>query len=98
MMRRGWGFAAVVVLALAAGTGTAGAAIVAHGSVEQVYATDLEPGAKYALVDTGAKVVRTKSADAQGGLLFRGVKPGEGYRVRPAAGGDPSDAVTVLSE
>lgn len=101
MIGRGSGVAAVVVglvLAFGPATGTAAAAISAHGSVEQVYATDLEPGAQMALVDGAGKRVRTKRADAQGGLLFRGVKPGDGYRIRPAAGGEASAPVTVLSE
>ena len=37
------------------------------------------------------------SADALGGLLFRNVKPGGGYRVRLAGGGETSDPLTVLS-
>ena len=33
-----------------------------------------------------------------GGLLFRNVPPGSGYRVRPAAGGEASSPLTVLSK
>ncbi|MFL5845784.1 MAG: CocE/NonD family hydrolase [Solirubrobacteraceae bacterium] len=99
MIRRGSGFAAVVALLLALGAGSASAeaALVAHGSAEQVYATDLAPGTPMVLLDATAKVVRSKKADAQGSVLFRGVKPGDGYRIRPAAGGEPSAPVTVLS-
>ena len=55
----------------------------AHGSVEQVYVTGLAPGAQMSLLNRGGTTVATKQADALGGLLFRNVKPGSGYRVRP---------------
>ena len=73
----------------------AGASFKAGGSVEQVYATGLAPKAKAALVRKG-RTVATKRADALGGLLFRNVKPGSGYRVR-IDGGDVSGPVTVLA-
>jgi predicted acyl esterase len=85
-------------LVCALGAGTAQAAITAHGSVEQVYATGLEPATKFSLVDSAGKVVRTKVSDAQGGLLLRHIEPGDGYRLRPAAGGEASEPVTVLPE
>jgi uncharacterized protein len=71
-------------------------AFTAKGSVEQVYATGLAPGSRLVLLDSAGHRVATKRADAQGGLLFRGVKPGAGYRVR-AADGSQSDPLTVLS-
>ena len=58
----------------------------AHGSVEQVYVTGLAPNAQMSLVNAAGKTVATQPADAQGGLVFRNVTPGSGYRVRPAAG------------
>ena len=98
MPRRDWPLAvAVAVAALAGAAPAAAAAIDARGSVEQVYLTDLVPGARMTLVDARGKIVRTKRADAQGGLLFRQVRPGAGYRVRPAGGGAASAPVTVMS-
>src|SRR5213592_3687730 len=69
----------------------------AHGSVEQVYVTGLTPGAKATLVDAAGKDVKARAADSLGGLLFRNVKPGGGYRIRVADGGATSQALTVLS-
>jgi predicted acyl esterase len=92
----------VAVAALAfgsvAGAGAAqAAAIDAHGSAEQVYVTGLSPGARMSLVDRSGRTVATKRANAQGGLLFRTVRPGTGYRVRPTGGSAESGPVTVLS-
>ena len=49
------------------------------------------------LLNRAGQTVATKRADAQGGLLFRNVKPGAGYRVRPAEEGATSEPLTVLS-
>ena len=68
----------------------------ARGSAGQVYVTGLQPGAQTTLLDSGGRTVATKQADAQGGLLFRKVEPGGGYRVR-RHGGQPSEPLTVLS-
>src|SRR4051812_14866787 len=94
-----WGtrvFACALALALAltAGAGSA-AAFSAHGSVEQVYATGLPAGAKVALVNRAGRTVARGAADPLGGLLFRDVKPGVGYRLR--LGRTRSDPLTVLS-
>jgi predicted acyl esterase len=69
----------------------------AHGSAEQVYITGLSPQARMSLLDARGRVVTSKSADAEGGLLFRNVKPGGGYRVRLDPAGPASDPVTVFS-
>jgi predicted acyl esterase len=79
-----------------AGTGTA-AAFTARGSVEQVYVTDLPPGATVALLDSAGRKVAGRLADAQGAALFRNVKPGIGYRVRQRGRVPLSGALTVLS-
>jgi predicted acyl esterase len=71
-------------------------AFTAGGSVEQVYATGLTPGASTTLLSAKNKKVKTQKANALGGLLFRDVKPGGGYRVRDAQGAR-SDELTVLS-
>lgn len=52
---------------------------VAHGSVEQVYATGLTPGDQIALRDSGDNTVATHTANSLGGVLFREVAPGSGY-------------------
>src|SRR3954464_1886570 len=69
-----------------------------HGSVEQVYVTDLGPGAKLWLLNRRGRTVASKRADAQGGLLFRNVRPGTGYRLRQARKGPKSAPLTVLSK
>src|SRR5947208_1693110 len=90
----------VVALAFASMAGTAAAAdaaVDAHGSVGQVYVTGLGPRAQMTLLNRAGHKVATKRADADGGLLFRNVKPGSGYRVRAAAGSAKSGPLTVLS-
>jgi hypothetical protein len=86
--------AAAVTLTFAA---TASAAeFTARGSAEQVYATGLEPGVRVALLDRKGRTVKRKRANDLGGILFRRVKPGKGYRVR-AKGGGRSKRLTVLT-
>jgi predicted acyl esterase len=89
----------VAALAFAFLTGAAAveASFSAHGSVKQVYVTDLDPGAQMSLLTRAGRTIATKQADPQGGLLFRNVRPGTGYRVRPSAGGAKSGPLTVLS-
>jgi uncharacterized protein len=70
----------------------------AHGSVEQVYATGLLPGAQMSLLNSRGATVYTQSADSLGGLLFRDVTPGTGYRVRLASNGELSEPLTVHSD
>jgi predicted acyl esterase len=72
--------------------------LVAGGSVQQVYVTGARPGEKLALVDRRGATIAQLAAGALGGQVFRGVKPGPGYRVRPAGGGAASRAVTVLPD
>src|SRR6478672_3508687 len=82
--------AALIALALP----SAAQAFDAHGSARQVYVTGLAPGARAQLLKPGGRSV-TRTADAQGGRLFRGLKPGGGYRVR--SGGTTSPPLTVIS-
>ena len=89
--------AAALTLAFVSGTGVAEASFSAHGSVEQVYVTDLAPGAQMSLLNRPGRKVATKRADAQGGLVFREVRPGIGYRVRLSPKGAKSGPLTVLS-
>ena len=87
----------VVALMLALLTGASAAeAFTARGSVEQVYVTDLTPGARTSLVTRTGRTVATRPADALGALLFRNVRPGVGYRVRSAGG--ESGPLTVLTQ
>ncbi len=69
----------------------------ARGSVEQVYATGLEPGQPVDLIDKNGETIETNKATAEGGVLFRRVKPGKGYRVKPQ-GDDASEALQVLTD
>ena len=87
--------ALVAALAHSAPAEAATARLAAHGSAEQVYATALRPGARAELLNARGHVVATRRADAQGGVLFRDVKPGAGYRVRLGSSGDESAALTV---
>src|SRR2546421_2985163 len=80
----------------AAGTGHAAATFTARGSVEQVQVTGARAGARLSLVDRRGRQVGSRRADSLGGLLFRNVRPGAGYRVRQ--GGVRSGSVTVLSD
>ncbi len=68
------------------------------GSVNQVYVTGARPGEHLALVNRRGARVGIQTAGALGGLIFRGVKAGPGYRVRPAVGGAASAPVTVLPD
>jgi predicted acyl esterase len=87
-----------LALLLTNAAGAAAASFSAHGSVEQVYATGLHPSARTTLLARDGHEVATKRADEQGGVLFRHVRPGGGYRVRLAAGGPKSGPLRVLSK
>src|SRR5947209_13436220 len=91
--------AAVLAFAFATTGGAASAAAStfnAHGSVEQVYVTDLAPGEQVSLLDSAGTTIATRQANSLGGSLFRNVPPGSGYRVQ-ASDGTESDPLTVLT-
>src|SRR3954451_10898715 len=67
----------------------------AHGSVEQVYVLGTTPGATLKLVDRKGDVVDSQKEGSLGGIVFRDVKPGGGYRVK--GGGESSPKLTVMS-
>ncbi len=69
----------------------------AHGSAEQVYVLGLKRDAKASLLNSKGHTVQAASADSLGGLLFRNVAPGRGYRVKLATGAE-SGPVTVHSD
>ena len=56
----------------------------------------LTPHARVALVNRSGHVIATQKADSLGGIVFRQVSPGPGYRLR--AGGTRSAAVTVMPD
>jgi predicted acyl esterase len=70
----------------------------AHGSARQVYVTGLHAGDRVALLNSKGRQVAVKSASALGGVLFREVTPGSGYRVRQLPRGPQSGPLTVRSE
>jgi uncharacterized protein len=67
-----------------------------HGSVNQVYVTGAQPGTSLRLVKKG-EVVSKKPVGTLGGVVFRRVAAGKGYRVR-AADGSLSVAVGVMRD
>ena len=69
----------------------------AHGSAEQVYVLGLKANAKALLLNSKGHTVQTVKADSLGGVLFRNVAPGRGYRVKLATGAE-SGPVTVHSD
>ncbi len=83
-------------LIAAAPAGAAKAKFSAHGSVEQVYVTDAKKGKAYDLVDADGDLVQTKEASKLGGIIFRKLEPGDGYRVQ--RGSKSSKPVTVMSK
>ncbi len=92
---------AVFASAAAASSAARGspAVFTARGSVEQVQVTAADPGSKVSLINSAGKVVATRRAGALGGIVFRNVKPGSGYRARKGAGGGPqTPTFRVLSD
>ncbi len=94
-----WAAIGGALLALLAIPAQAGAdpSFEARGSVEQVYATGLPAGAQVALYDSAEQVVATRSVNELGGVLFRNVAPGDGYRVGLASAGPESPPLQVLT-
>ena len=90
--------AAVLAVSGVTGVGVAQAGFTASGSARQVYATGLEPGASVSLRDSSGRQVQERRANELGGVLFRDVEPGSGYRVRVSGSGAESGPVTVLTE
>jgi hypothetical protein len=90
---------AVTTLALAgAQSALAAPSFSASGSSEQVYATGLAANQRMALVNRAGRTVATQRAGSLGGVLFRNVKPGSGYRVRVFPRGAQSGPITVHSD
>jgi predicted acyl esterase len=89
--------ATLTILLLLPGVASA-ASFSASGSAEQIYVTGLAPNASMSLLSPSGKKLATQSADSLGGLLFRNVTPGDGYRVQLAATGEESAPITVHSD
>jgi predicted acyl esterase len=110
MSRRGrafpsWAFACAALVAvpllcafLTTANAAAAATFTAHGSAEQVYVTGLAPHARMSLLKRNGRMLYTQSADSLGGLLFRNVPPGKGYRVRLFRHSAESGPITVHSD
>jgi len=96
-MRRSRGAVVLVLVVgaiLTAAAGAQAASLHARGSVQQAYATGLGARAKATLQRHG-RMLRTRRADRQGGVLFTGLQPGRGYRIR--SGSRTSGPLTVMS-
>jgi predicted acyl esterase len=92
------GLATLLAFAVWLGAVASASAFTAKGSAEQVYVTGLSPNAQASLLGASGEALYTQSADSLGGLLFRNVAPGAGYRVRLASTGEESDSITVHSD
>jgi predicted acyl esterase len=90
--------AVVLLLAATCASAASAATLTARGSVEQVQVTGAPPEARVLLVDGHGATVDTRRAGSYGGIVFRDVRPGAGYRVRRAGGGAPTRPVTVLPD
>jgi uncharacterized protein len=85
----------VFALSVALATASAASALTVRGSVQQVYVVGAHAHQRIALLDRRGHVLQSRRAGSLGGVVYRGVKPGRGYRVRPA-GGKSSGPVTVM--
>jgi uncharacterized protein len=88
----------LVMSSLVGGGASATTGFNAVGSVEQVYVTGLAPGAQASLITPQAATLLTQNANSLGGLLFRNVPPGDGYRVRQDSDGAVSDPLVVHND
>jgi predicted acyl esterase len=88
---------AVTALALVPGAASAANSLGVHGSVNQVYVTGAQPGTSLRLIDRKKRKVSTKPVGSLGGVVFRRVPAGKGYRVR-AADGSLSVRVGVMRD
>ena len=94
----GWLLATLLPAATATAATSTTITFTAAGSAEQVYAVGLSPGAKTSLLGPAGDVVATNHADPLGGVLFRNVRPGRGYRVRADATSEESQPVAVHTQ
>jgi predicted acyl esterase len=88
----------LVAIAVCLVTAASASAFTAQGSAQQVYVTGLAPNAEASLLDSNGATVYAQDADSLGGLLFRNVTPGTGYRVHLTSTGEASGPITVHSD
>jgi hypothetical protein len=74
------------------------AAFTAHGSVQQLYVTGARPGQRLLLLDRRGRLVRSQRAGSLGGIVYRDVPVGGGYRVATANRELVSAPVTVVPD
>ena len=94
---RSYVIAVATALALLGATAQGASALTVRSSVQQVYVLGAHAHQRVALLDRRGRVVQSRRAGSLGGVVYRGVKPGRGYRVRPA-GGRAIGAVTVMRD
>ena len=87
--------AALAIACLAPAASSAANGLAVHGSVNQVYVTGGQSGTSLRLVRKG-KVVSRKPVGTLGGVVFRRLASGKGYRVR-APDGSFSRRIAVMS-
>jgi uncharacterized protein len=92
-----WVIAAAAATAMLLAPAGASAAISAHGSVSQVYVTGGTPGDTLTLLNKKNKRVARQPVGSLGGVVFRRVARGKGYKVR-AGDGTVSGPVTVMAD
>jgi uncharacterized protein len=88
---------ALATALLLGATAQGASALTVRGSVQQVYVVGAHAHQRVALLDRRGHVVQSRRAGSLGGVVYRGVKPGPGYRVRPA-GGRASGPITVMPD
>jgi uncharacterized protein len=89
---------ALMACAVCLVSAAAASAFEARGSVNQVDVTGLAANAQMSLLSKSGATVATQNADAEGGLLFRNVKPAPGYRVRLVSSGEEAGGITVHTD
>jgi uncharacterized protein len=93
------GLIAAALVTLMALPSTAGAAsLSAHGSVQQVYVVGARAGERLTLFNGRGRAVAAQPAGALGGVVFRRVPPGSGYRVAAGATVPRTPTLTVLRD
>ena len=90
--------ATVVLPAVTSSARAAAPRFSAHGSAEQIYVTGLAANAEMSVLTSKGRILYTQHADSLGGLLFRDVPPGGGYRVRLQPNGPESSPITVHTD
>jgi predicted acyl esterase len=78
--------AAAAIAALAPASASAINGLAVHGSVNQVYAIGAQPGTSLRLIDRKNRKIASRPVGSLGGVVFRRVPAGKGYRVRAADG------------